>query len=111
MAGRTATQSRSSNSKAALIYQLASRGPCAGTSQEAQTNLTASNQETEEIALADNDIPVCMLCMKNNCNDLAFRTTIYNTIHHIDHTPLLSPPDVYSNEDAIEESGLQDGSV
>ena len=49
-----------------------------------------------------------MICLGPIYDDLSFRTTAYNTVRNIYDTPLPPPAEGYSNEDAIEESGLQD---
>ena len=49
-----------------------------------------------------------MICLGNTFEDLAFRTTVYNTVRNINDTPPPPPPDEYSNEDAVVESGLCD---
>ena len=49
-----------------------------------------------------------MICLGNTFEDLAFRTTVYNTVRNINVTPPPPPPDGYSNEDSVVESGVCD---
>ena len=82
--------------------------PCAGTSQEAHTDLSASYQQTGDTTIGNNNELICMICLGNTFEDLAFRTTVYNTVRNINDTPPPPPPNEYSNEDAVVESGLCD---
>ena len=50
--------------------------PCAGTSQEAHTNLSASNLQTGDTAIGSTDEIICMICLGGTFQDLAFRTTV-----------------------------------
>ena len=47
-----------------------------------------------------------MICLGNIYDDLAFRTTVYNTVRNINDTPPPPPPDGYSNENAVVEEPL-----
>ena len=62
-------------------------------SQEAKTNLSASNQQCEVVGAATNDLPLVMICLGHVYDDLSFRTAVYNTVRHIHDTPPLPPSD------------------